>query len=111
MARKEYYAASFFKNFQVDLKSDCQEELADGRCRFTSENRKMIYLLYVKNGVVQKGPLLYFDVENETVKIRSKTTNVGGNFYHMTAEIKADKKGASMSFIDGKLQKRVESVD
>ena len=58
-------------------------DLPDGRCRFITDDRNTQILCYFKNGVLQKGPRLHYDIKAESVVIRGYMNTFQGSNLHM----------------------------
>ena len=88
-------------------------ETPNGRCRFITKDGNITVLCYFVNGEMLKGPWLFCDYKNDTIRITSPMFNfeVDGSLHFVTAEIQAGKSGTSYTYRDDKLIKKVDSID
>ena len=70
-------------------------EAPDGRCRFIRKDKSITVLCYFLNGEMLKGPWLFSDYKNQTIRIVSPTLHFDGSLQYMTAEIQAGTSGSS----------------
>ena len=82
----------------------------DGRCRFRTNDDKLVILCYFKDGKKLKGPQLKIDLSKHQIEIKSKTWQANGHQVCTLAVIEPNKQGKTGYFVDKKLVKHVPYI-